>query len=74
MIQKRDSMQHPQPRNMKRLFTLSEAGQYLGRSTWSVRRLIWDGALPQVRAGRRVHVDVRDMDAFIEQHKVTEAL
>ena len=65
-------MQHPQPRNIKRLFTLSEAGQYLGRSTWSVRRLIWRGALPQVRAGGRVHVDVRDMDAFIDRNKVRE--
>ena len=32
----------------KRLFNLSEAAAYLGRSTWSVRRLIWDGALPSV--------------------------
>lgn len=56
----------------KRLFSLSEAAAYLGRSTWSVRRLIWSGALPSVRAGGRVHVDVRDMDAFIDKHKVTE--
>jgi excisionase family DNA binding protein len=56
----------------KRLFSLSEAAQYLGRSTWSVRRLIWNGELPQVRAGGRVHVDVRDLDDFIEKHKVRE--
>ena len=45
---------------------------YLGRSTWSVRRLIWNGELAQVRAGGRVHVDVRDMDEFIEKNKVRE--
>jgi len=56
----------------KRLFRLSEAAVYLGRSTWSVRRLIWSGELPAVRAGRRVHVDVRDMDEFVEKHKVSE--
>jgi len=56
----------------KRLYSLDEAATYLGRSTWSVRRLIWNGDLPQVRAGGRVHVDVRDMDMFIEKFKEVE--
>jgi len=56
----------------KRLYTLDEAATYLGRSTWSVRRLIWNGDLPQVRTGGRVHVDVRDMDMFIEKFKERE--
>ena len=63
-----------QAKLLKRLYNLSEASVYLGRSTWSVRRLIWDGELPSVRAGGRVHVDVRDMDEFIEKNKVTEQL
>ena len=46
------------PRSMKRLFALAEAAAYLGRSTWSIRRLIWNGELPAVR----------DMDEFIEKH------
>lgn len=62
-----------QPKGLKRLYSLPEAAVYLGRSTWSVRRLLWNGELPQVRAGRRVHVDVRDMDAFIDKNKVTDA-
>ncbi len=60
------------PKPWKRLYSLGEAAAYLGRSTWSVRRLIWNGNLPSVRAGGRVHVDVRDMDEFIDKHKVTE--
>ena len=56
----------------KRLYSLPEAAMYLGRSTWSVRRLIWSGELPQVRAGGRVHVDVRDLDEFIDKNKVRE--
>lgn len=56
----------------KRLYSIPEAAQYLGRSPWSVRHLIWAGELPSVRAGRRVHVDVRDMDEFIERNKVAE--
>jgi excisionase family DNA binding protein len=57
----------------KRLYSIPEAAQYLGRSTWSVRRLIWAGELPQVRAGKRVHLDINDMDQFIEKNKVKEA-
>ncbi len=57
---------------VKRLYTLPEAGIYLGRSTWSVRRLVWAGELPTVRAGGRVHVDVQDMDRFIESNKERE--
>ena len=65
-------MPETRPRPLKRLFSLPEAATYLGRSTWSVRRLIWNGELPSVRAGGRVHVDVQDMDAFIEKNKIQE--
>ncbi len=57
---------------VKRLYTLHEAGIYLGRSVWSVRRLVWAGELPAVRARGRVHVDVQDMDEFIERNKERE--
>ncbi len=62
----------PQAKFVKRLYSLPEAAMYLGRSTWSVRRLIWSGALPSVRVGGRVHVDVRDMDDLIEKNKAWE--
>ena len=53
----------------KRLYTLKEAGHYLGRSEYSVRTLIWNGVLPVVRHGKKQWVDVTDMDAFISQNK-----
>jgi excisionase family DNA binding protein len=53
----------------KRLYSVKEAGKYLGRSPWAIRHLIWEGHLPQVRQGRRVMVDVVDMDQFIEKYK-----
>ncbi len=59
-------------RAAKRLYSIAEAAQYLGRSSWSVRHLVWSGQLPQVRAGRRIHIDIEDMDAFIEKNKETE--
>ncbi len=60
-------------RTQKRLYRLPEAAEYLGRSEWSVRRMIWGGALPCVKHGRRVHVDVQDMESFIDLNKVKEA-
>ena len=57
---------------LKRLYTFEEAATYLGRSVWSVRRLVWKGLLPKVEAGGRNHIDVRDMDAFIDRNKVVE--
>ena len=56
----------------KRLYSIPEAATYLGRSTWSVRHLVWAGELPEVRVGGRVHLDVRDMDDFIERHKALQ--
>ena len=56
----------------KRLYNVEEAAVYLGRTPWAVRHLVWAGALPEVRVGRRVLVDIYDMDAFIEKNKQCE--
>lgn len=53
----------------KRLLTIKEAGDYLGRSVWSVRELMWAGSLTYVKAGKRVHFDIYDLDKWIEAHK-----
>lgn len=53
----------------KRLFTIKEAAEYLGRSEWSIRELIWGGSLPSVKVGRRIHLDILDLDKWIEEHK-----
>ncbi len=60
-------------RSTKRLLTLAEAAEYLGRSIWAVRELIWKGSLPCVRFDRRVHLDINDLDRWIEQNKHREA-
>ena len=59
-----------EPRTIsQRLYSIKEAGIYLGRSEWSMRRLIWAGHLPTVRIGGRIHLDVQDMERLIEQNK-----
>ena len=55
----------------KRLYTLKEAAQYLGRSVWGMRELIWEGKIPVVReeGGRKIFVDILDLTAYVEANK-----
>ncbi len=57
----------------KRLYTLKEAAEFLARSTWAVRELIWAGDIPGVRqdGGRKIYLDVEDLNAYIEKNKST---
>lgn len=53
----------------KRLYTVPEAAFYLGRTVDALREIIWSGRLPCVKDGRRVLLDVRDLDDFIDRNK-----
>jgi excisionase family DNA binding protein len=48
---------------------VKEAAVYLGRSEQSVQHLVFQKELPTVRVGRRVHLDKRDLESWIEQNK-----
>ena len=56
---------------IKRLYDLKEAAIYLGRPVFSVRTLIWNGALPVIKNGRKLYLDIFDMDTYIERNKET---
>jgi excisionase family DNA binding protein len=51
------------------LLTVRDAAVYLGRSEQSIQHLIFERELPVVRVGRRVHLDRRDLDTWIEKNK-----
>lgn len=55
----------------KRLYTLKEASVYLGLTVWGLRELAWKGSIPIVRWGKRIFIDSKDIDAFIERSKIT---
>jgi excisionase family DNA binding protein len=57
----------------KRLYTLKEGAEYLGRSDWGMRELIWAGEIPVVRTegGRKIFLDIEDLNDFINRHKST---
>ncbi len=55
----------------KRLYNVKEASLYMGRTVCALREMIWAGKLPVVRDGRKILLDIYDLDKWIEQSKVT---
>ena len=55
-----------------RLLPLKRAADYLGLSVWAMRERIWAGDIPVVRfpGGRKMYVDVKDIEMFIQRNKV----
>ena len=56
---------------MPRLYDLNTAARYLGRSTYSLRTLIWNGELPVVKSGKKMWCDIMDLNAWIDRNKQT---
>jgi excisionase family DNA binding protein len=54
---------------LKRLYSISEAAFYLGRSVDALREMQWAGKIPFVKDGRRVLFDIRDIDEWIDGNK-----
>jgi len=54
-----------------RLLTLKQAAEWLGLSVWAMRERVWAGDLPVVRfsGGRKMFIDTKDLEAFIEENK-----
>jgi excisionase family DNA binding protein len=52
-----------------RLLTVEQGATYLGRSKEAVEHIIASGKLPSVRSDRRVFLDIRDLERWIEENK-----
>ena len=54
-----------------RLYTIKEAGHYLGRTDWGIRDLIHKGVLPFITedGSKKWFIDVRDLDEFVDSRK-----
>jgi excisionase family DNA binding protein len=52
---------------------LKQAAEYLGLTVWAMRERIWAGDIPFVRFpnGRKMFIDVQDLDRFVERNKAT---
>jgi excisionase family DNA binding protein len=53
----------------KRLFDIKESAVYLGRSVWAVREMLWAGKMPYVKDGKRILLDIQDMNVWIDKSK-----
>jgi excisionase family DNA binding protein len=54
----------------QRLFTVADAALYLGRTKKAVQHLVASGNLPAVKSDRRVFLDRKDLDEWIETNKL----
>ena len=54
-----------------RLLPLKEAARWLGLTVWAMRERVWNGDVPVVRfpGGRKMFIDVQDLETFIQQNK-----
>ena len=54
-----------------RLLPLKKAAKYIGLTEWGMRERIWAGEIPVVRfpGGRKMWIDVNDIEVFIKKHK-----
>ena len=48
---------------------MPEAACYLGRTVDGLREMLYGGKLPYVKDGRRVLLDIQDMDRYVEANK-----
>ncbi len=55
----------------KRLYSIKELVRDIGATEWFWRSQIWDGQLPYVQVGRKMLIDREDIEAFIQNHKIS---
>lgn len=53
----------------RRLLSVADAAPYIGRSKRALEHLMADRVLEPVRQGRRVFLDARDLDRWIDESK-----
>lgn len=66
----KQDVNNPSEQLSKRLYSVKEAAPYLGRSVTALREMLWAGKLPYIKDGRRILLDIEDMNAWIEKMKV----
>ncbi len=73
MIEKKPAQGISNP-NSPMLLTLKDAAAMIGLTLWAMRERIWSGDIPAVRFpdGRKLYVDVRDIDRFIQKNKFVQ--
>lgn len=66
MTKKADVMSVP----TKRLYSIKELVRDIGATEWFWRTQIWDGRLPYLQIRKKMFIDHKDIEAFIQKHKM----
>jgi len=53
----------------RRLLSVDQAAIYIGRTKEALQFLLAAGKLPTVRSDRRVFLEIRDLDQWVERNK-----
>jgi len=53
----------------KRLYSIKDGSIYLGRSEWALREMLWAGKMPYIKDGKRILIDLQDMNEWIDRNK-----
>jgi excisionase family DNA binding protein len=61
-------------KSQKRLLSQREAAEYLGISYWTLRDLNFQGILPYLKIGRRILIDLKDLEGYIQKSKVRQGI
>ena len=59
----------PQNSSVKRLYSIKELVKEIGATEWFWRTQIWNGKLPYIQVGRKMLIDIEDVEAFIQKNK-----
>lgn len=54
----------------KRLYSIKELVRLIGATEWFWRSQIWDRKLPFIQVGRKMLIDSKDIETFIQKHKM----
>jgi excisionase family DNA binding protein len=68
----RSSSENGNSTNSSQLLSIKECGAIIKLGPWCIRRLIYSGALPYVRIGRRVLIKLEDLERFIDANRHQE--
>lgn len=55
----------------KRLYTIKEMACEIGATEWYWRSQIWGGNIPYIQVGRKMFIESRDIEKFIEDYKTS---
>ena len=53
-----------------RLLSIKKASVYSGIPIWGIRSLIWNEQIPFIRIGKKLYLDVEDIENWIKHNKV----